>query len=162
MSMSLGGPRTASEGNTYWRVIDDAVAGGITVVVASGNANTDACQFSPAFVPSAITVGSTTHFDRRSSFSNWGSCVDILAPGSEIYSSHHESNVRLVPRHGTSMACPHVSGAVAVLLQRNPSLNARQVKSLLLSTSSSGLIQDVAGSPNKFLYLPSLPTPSPP
>merc|ERR1719330_888097 len=87
-SMSLGGPGTQ---NAMKNAVDAAVNSGVVVVVAGGNDNSDACSFSPAFVPSAITVGSTTSTDSRSSFSNYGSCTDIWAPGSNIVSASHRS-----------------------------------------------------------------------
>merc|ERR1719270_2636973 len=87
--MSLGGPGSQQAMKT---AVDAAVNSGVTVVVAGGNSNTDACGFSPAFVPSAITVGSTTSLDRRSSFSNYGSCTDIWAPGSDVESASHRSD----------------------------------------------------------------------
>merc|ERR1711963_863881 len=80
-SMSLGGSGTQQ---AMRNAVDAAVNSGVVVVVAGGNDNSDACGFSPAFVPSAITVGSTTASDRRSSFSNYGRCTDIWAPGSDV------------------------------------------------------------------------------
>merc|ERR1719210_539126 len=86
--------------------VDAAVNAGVTVVVAGGNSNSDACNFSPAFVPSAITVGSTTSLDERSSFSNYGSCTDIWAPGSSVKSAAHTSDTGSSTLSGTSMAPP--------------------------------------------------------
>merc|ERR1712242_499444 len=80
-SMSLGGPGSQQAMKT---AVDAAVNSGVVVVVAGGNSNSDACNFSPAFVPSAITVGSTDSLDRRSSFSNYGACTNIWAPGSSV------------------------------------------------------------------------------
>merc|ERR1719150_3263901 len=88
-SMSLGGPGSQQAMKT---AVDAAVNSGVVVVVAGGNSNTDACGFSPAFVPSAITVGSTTSTDSRSSFSNYGSCTNIWAPGSSVLSAAHTSD----------------------------------------------------------------------
>ena len=88
-SMSLGGPGKLK---AMQDAVDAAVAGGVTVVVAAGNENSDACKFSPAHVPSAITVGSTDSRNYRSSFSNYGSCTDIWAPGSSILSASHKSD----------------------------------------------------------------------
>merc|ERR1712085_213227 len=84
-SMSLGGSGTQA---AMKRAVDGAVDAGVVVVVAGGNTNRDACTFSPAFVPSAVTVGSTDRIDRRSSFSNYGSCTEIWAPGSAITSAN--------------------------------------------------------------------------
>merc|ERR1719251_394739 len=123
-SMSLGGP-----GNQQAMVdaVDAAVNGGVTVVVAGGNENSDACNFSPAFVPSAITVGSTTSVDARSSFSNYGSCTNIWAPGSSVVSASHTSDSGSRSLSGTSMACPHMSGGAALILEANPSMKPSAV-----------------------------------
>lgn len=80
------------------------------MVVAAGNDNADACNTSPARAPGAITVGATTQSDSRASFSNWGTCVDIFAPGYQILSTYHTSNSATATLSGTSMACPHVAG----------------------------------------------------
>merc|ERR1719512_1499 len=88
-SMSLGGSGTQQ---AMADAVDAAVNAGVTVVVAGGNSNSDACYFSPAFVPSAITVGSTTSLDARSSFSNYGACTNIWAPGSSVQSAGHRSD----------------------------------------------------------------------
>merc|ERR1719327_1441315 len=117
--MSLGGP---GQSPTYEAAVDGAVNAGVVVVGAGGNSNSDACRFSPAFVPSAITVGSTTSLDRRSSFSNYGSCTNIWAPGSDVKSAAHTSDTGSATFSGTSMACPHVSGASAIVLSGNPSM----------------------------------------
>merc|ERR1719213_1443402 len=111
--MSLGGQGTSQ---AMADSLGAAVNAGVTVVVAGGNSNSDACGFSPAFVPSAITVGSTTSLDQRSSFSNYGSCTDIWAPGSSVKSAAHTLDTGSATFSGTSMACPHVSGGAAIVL----------------------------------------------
>merc|ERR1711972_593023 len=131
-SMSLGGSGTQQ---AMADAVNAAVNAGVVVVVAGGNSNSDACNFSPAFVPSAITVGATTSTDARSSFSNYGSCTNIWAPGSSVVSASHTSNSATRTLSGTSMACPHVSGGAALVLQRNPSCTASRVL---------GRLQDVA------------------
>merc|ERR1719330_124855 len=94
ISMSLGG---SGSDPGYSTVIDAAVENGVTVVVAAGNSNSDACNFSPAFAANAITVGSTDSTDRRSSFSNYGQCVEIWAPGSSVVSASSSSDTGLSP-----------------------------------------------------------------
>jgi serine protease len=139
-SMSLGGSGTQS---AMRNAVDAATNSGVSVVVAGGNSNSDSCRFSPAFVPSAITVGSSTSTDARSSFSNYGSCTNIWAPGSSILSASHTSNSGTRSLSGTSMACPHVSGGAALLLQRNPSWTASrvlgQLQSVAFNNALSGL-----------------------
>merc|ERR1712186_219597 len=131
-SMSLGGSGTQQ---AMADAVDAAVNAGVVVVVAGGNSNSDACRFSPAFVPSAITVGSTTSLDARSSFSNYGSCTNIWAPGSSVVSASPTSDTGSRSLSGTSMACPHVSGAAALVLEANPSMKASAVLQQLLGTA---------------------------
>merc|ERR1719326_2063091 len=123
-SMSLGG---SGNQQAMRDAVDAAVNGGVTVVVAGGNSNGDSCRFSPAFVPSAITVGSTTSRDARSSFSNYGSCTNIWAPGSSVLSAGHRSDTASTTFSGTSMACPHVSGAAAIIPEADPSMKPSAV-----------------------------------
>jgi len=150
------------------RAIDDAVDAGVTVVVAAGNQNDDACKYTPAVVTNAITVGATTTLDHRSGFSNYGTCVDIFAPGSAILSAYYGCSKDFCPvtsdvieDSGTSMACPAVAGAAAVLLGRQPSLKPAEIKSKLLADVKFTRIRDVGpGSPNKLLFVSPTPAPS--
>ncbi|XP_072039540.1 uncharacterized protein [Amphiura filiformis] len=147
-SMSLGGGASSSLDN----VVNNAVNRGIVMSVAAGNSNANACNYSPAREPSAITVGSTESNDARSSFSNYGSCVDIFAPGSSITSTWHTSNSATNTISGTSMACPHVSGAAALLLARG--VSAGLVPSTMVNEATGGVVGNPGwGSPNEFLYV---------
>merc|ERR1719221_2553822 len=116
--------------------VDAAVGAGVVVVVAAGNSNDDACYYSPAYVPSAVTVGSTTASDARSSFSNYGTCVDIWGPGSDVKSLSRTSNTGTKSMSGTSMACPHVSGGAALILGADNSKTPEQVISDLLDEAT--------------------------
>merc|ERR1711920_678571 len=165
-SMSLGGPGT---NNAMRTAVDAATNAGVAVVVAAGNSNSDACNFSPAFVPSAITVGSTTSLDARSSFSNYGRCTDIWAPGSDVVSASHTSDSGSRSLSGTSMACPHVSGAAALILGVDPSKNSAKVLEDMLDTAARDVISGLrTGDTNALLYVgeggapPTPPTPAPP
>jgi len=150
-SMSLGGSGTSQ---AMADAVNAAVNAGVTVVVAAGNDNSDACYFSPAFVPSAITVGSTTSLDQRSSFSNYGSCTDIWAPGSSVYSAGVSYDSSYSTLSGTSMACPHVSGGAALVLEANPSLTAWGVLSQLSANALKGRISGLSSADtNEFLYV---------
>jgi len=142
-NMSLGGGKSTA----LDQAVTQAIAGGTTFAVAAGNENSDACLGSPSGVPTAITVGATAlddaaglQVDVRSDFSNWGKCVDILAPGSAIKSSWIGSANAVLTISGTSMACPHVAGAVAVYLGNNPTSTPAQVSSYLIGQATTNVI----------------------
>lgn len=148
-NMSLGGGVS--------QAVDDAVnnlvTSGITTVVAAGNNNADACSYSPARAVQAITVGSTTNTDARSSFSNYGTCLDIFGPGSSITSAWYSSDNATNTISGTSMAAPHVAGVAALYLDENSSLTPAQVGTLLSNRSSKNKVTNPnAGSPNELVY----------
>jgi len=141
-SMSLGGRGVlAAMGDSVAATVD----AGVVVVVAGGNSNDDACGYSPAFAPAAITVGSTDSLDKRSYFSNYGKCTDIWAPGSAIVSCSHKSDTGSVALSGTSMACPHVSGAAALTLEGAPDSTPKEVLASLLDDAVLDAIADLKG-----------------
>lgn len=153
VNLSLGG----GSFDDLDQAVNDLVASGVTVIVAAGNANTNACNTSPARVSSAITVAATDRTDKEASFSNHGSCVDIFAPGEDILSAWHTSNTATALLDGTSMAAPHVAGAVALYLDANPTATPAQVWDALRINATACAVSYYATrttqSPNRLLYV---------
>jgi hypothetical protein len=148
-NMSLGGGASQATDDAVQRMF----AAGVTVAVAAGNDNASACNYSPARAPNAITVGSTTNTDARSSFSNYGTCLDIYAPGSNITSAGYSSDTGTATMSGTSMASPHVAGVAALYLGANPSATPQQVRDALVNNGTPNKVTDAkTGSPNVLLY----------
>lgn len=146
-----------SLGSSKSSTVNVAVAGaynkGVTMVVAAGNSNADACLYSPSSEPTAITVGATTSSDARASYSNYGTCVDVFAPGSSITSAWNTSSTATNTISGTSMASPHVAGIAALALSANPSAKPSAVTQFILSNSSLNKLSSIGtGSPNKLAY----------
>ena len=161
VNMSLGGSASASFDNA----VNSLVASGITTVVAAGNDNANACNYSPARAASALTVAATAANDVRASFSNWGSCVDLFAPGVSITSAYKNSPTSMALMSGTSMAAPHAAGRAALLLEANPTMTTAAVNSAVLSSASTGTVASAGGSPNRILYtgaVTSVESPPPP
>ncbi|GGN20448.1 subtilisin family serine protease [Actinoplanes campanulatus] len=149
-NMSLGGGASTSLDTA----VANSIAAGITYGVAAGNDNANASTYSPARVASAITVGATTSTDARASYSNYGSSLDIFAPGSSITSAWYTSTTATNTISGTSMATPHVVGAAALVLQDNPSYTPAQVASALVANAVSGKVTSAGtGSPNLLLQV---------
>ncbi|MEU4333111.1 S8 family serine peptidase [Micromonospora lupini] len=159
-NMSLGGGANSSLDTA----VRNSVASGVTYGLAAGNDNgANACNTSPARTTEAITVGSTTSSDARSSFSNIGTCLDIFAPGSSITSAWYTSNTATNTISGTSMATPHVVGAAALVASANPSWTPAQVRDQLVANATPNVVTNAgSGSPNLLLYVGSGGTTPPP
>jgi len=143
-NMSLGGGASSALDTAVNNLIKD----GVIVVVAAGNSRQDACKSSPARVPAAITVAASDVNDIFASFSNRGKCVDIIAPGFGIASAWIGSNTATKTISGTSMASPHVAGAVARALSVG-----RSASNVLAEALTNKITQVPAGTPNKLLYI---------
>ncbi|KXN67964.1 putative subtilisin-like protease precursor [Conidiobolus coronatus NRRL 28638] len=133
ISMSLGG----SKSDALNTAVNNAVNKDVVTVVAAGNDNRDACNYSPSSAPAAITVGATDINDKKASFSNYGKCVDILAPGVNILSTWKGSNTATNTISGTSMACPHVAGLAATVLSQGTSASGVDAKLKALATKNA-------------------------
>ena len=148
-NMSLGGAASTALDTA----VKNAISDGVTFAIAAGNSNKDACRYSPARVPTALTVGATTNTDARASYSNYGSCLDLFAPGSSITSAWYTSNTATNTISGTSMATPHVAGVAALYLQSYPSHTPSQVSTAIIGAATTGKVANAGrNSPNRLLF----------
>jgi subtilisin family serine protease len=149
VNLSIGGFTNHTMDSAVMGVIDD----GITVVTAAGNTATNACERSPARVPAALTIAASDASDRQASFSNYGSCVDLYAPGVGVASAGHTSTTAIKSLSGTSMSVPHVAGAAAVLLAASPGLSPAEVSARIIANATTGVVGATGpGTPNLLLY----------
>ncbi len=147
-NMSLSGSASAA----IDLAVTNSINAGVTYAVAAGNDRRDACKFSPARVPTAITVAATTSTDTRASYSNYGTCVDLFAPGSGITSAWYTSTTATNTISGTSMASPHVAGVAVLYLQAHPAATPADVTSAIKTNATMNVVLDPKGSPNLLLY----------
>jgi len=164
-NMSLSGG-VSSALNT---AVHNSINAGITYVVAAGNSASDACNYSPSSLLSALTVGASTNTDAQASFSNWGGCVDLFAPGMSVASAWNSDDYAWGVANGTSMAAPHVAGAAVLYLAANPGASPAEVSGTILSNATSGALSALgAGTQNRLLRVNgsggtvTLPPPPPP
>lgn len=143
-NMSLGGGFSQALNDA----VSESIAQGVVYSLAAGNSNADACNTSPASTPAALTVAATDSTDTRAWFSNYGSCVDVFAPGVSITSAWNSGTSATNTISGTSMAAPHVAGLAAQFLQANPSATQSVVNQVFKATAASGVVTNPAGSPN--------------
>lgn len=149
VNMSLGG----SASSVLDAAVQNSINRGITYAIAAGNSNANACNYSPARVGAAITVGATTSTDARASYSNWGTCLDLFGPGSSITSAWYTSNTAINTISGTSMATPHVAGVAALYLQGTSGVTPATVASALTTLSTPNVVTSRGtGSPNRLLF----------
>lgn len=147
-NMSLGGGASSALDTA----VKSSVADGVSYVVAAGNDSRDACRFSPARVPEAITTSATDKTDSKPSWANYGSCVDLFAPGVGITSAWHTSDTATNTISGTSMATPHAAGVAALYLEANPAAAPQQVRDALYANATKGIVKRSKSANNHLLF----------
>jgi len=147
-NLSLGGGFSETQNDA----VEAAVNAGVVMVVAAGNDDKDACDYSPASAPSAVTVAASDSSNTRAYYSNYGSCVDVFGPGTDITSAWIGSPSATKTISGTSMASPHVCGVSAKYLSENPSSSVAQINAKIVADATPNQISDVNGSPNLIAY----------
>ncbi|MEU4640937.1 S8 family peptidase [Micromonospora sp. NPDC023814] len=147
--LALGGGASAALDSA----VNRSISSGVTYVVTAGSSNANACNYSPARVPAALTVAGTTSTDGRMPSGNYGSCLDLYAPGANITSTWHTSDTAVATISGGSMAAAHVAGCAALALSANPTWTPAQVAAYLNGRATTGVVSGVvAGTPNRLLY----------
>jgi serine protease len=147
-NMSLGGGLSPSVNDAVRR----AIADGVVMVLAAGNNNADACNYSPAATQEAITVGASSNTDARASFSNWGPCVDLFAPGVSITSAYYSGTTATAVMSGTSMASPHTAGAASLYLEANPGASPSNVRDGLHALATKYIVSGANSANSHLLY----------
>ena len=147
-NMSLGGPASSS----LDAAVNNSIADGVAYAIAAGNSHRNACQFSPARVGAAMTIGATNSNDTRPSWSNYGSCLDWFGPGVSILSAWNSSDTATATLSGTSMATPHTAGVAALYLQTHPSASPASVRTALYNLTTKSVVKRAKSANNHLLF----------